>query len=631
MPTPRRRTLVLKSAFAFDASKWRPLSGLRSSVGLGIPIVWAALTGHTALGMLAANGALNAALPSMNSVVARRMQVMLSVSVTTALIAVLGVLVGQSLLGTVLAITVVATALTLYGAGGPINTSVGIACTNTLIVLSGLQLAPSSAPLSGVLVLAGGLLQTFLLAVVWPVNPRGRERESVAEVYHTLGRLLSHLPESVSTVPESEALQEAWAALGEAQGHGWHAEHAAMRQALRVAEGIRAALVGYARADDTLRHLGGAEERGAKEAAVVLVGVLRQVEASVRRGQPTLAPESARALEVLLDHLNTPEFQELAYWLRLMTRLLDDLDHPPVMPPAVAAEIPPGVWASLQKLPRPSLDSPATRHAIKYGLVLGLATLGVRLLNLPHGYWLVLTAAVVLRQDYVTTLTRGIGRLGGTFAGVLITALLTWLLHPTPSVMAALSLGGAFLTFALFPTGYAAFSAALTIYVVFAIAAAGFSEGLAVELRLALTLAGGLLALVAYLFFPTWQAVGTRKVLHAAAKAQRHYLATLGRLWQQVDGPNIEAASVARQQARVARLQAESVVQASQIEPSRSHLRVQGSLAPAAAQAYLQRLNANAALSLSLHARAAQEGAGQPSDFLRAEREADALVQELEG
>lgn len=627
----QRRTLVLKSAFAFDATKWRPLSGLRSSVGLGIPVVWAALTGHTALGMLAANGALNVALPNMNSVPLRRMQVMLSVSATTALIAVLGVLVGQSLIGTVLAITVVAAALTLYGAGGPINTSVSIACINTLIVLSGLHLAPSSAQLSGVMVLAGGLLQTFLLAVVWPVNPRGRERESVAEVYHTLGRLLGHLPDSVSTVPESEALQEAWEVLGEAQGHGWHAEHAAMRQALRVAEGIRAALVGYARADETLREQGGAGERGAKEAALVLVGVLRQVEASVRRGQPTLSPESARALETLLDYLNQPQFAELTDWLRLITRLLDDLAHPPVMPPAAAAEIPPGVWASLQKLPRPSLDSPATRHAIKYGLVLGLATLVTRWLNIPHGYWLVLTTGVVLRQEYVTTLTRGIGRLGGTLAGILVAALVIWLFHPSQDVMAALSLVGAFLTFALFPTGYAAFSAALTVYVVFAIAAAGFSEGLVVEWRLALTLAGGLLALGAYLFFPTWQAVGTRKVLRDAAKAQRHYLAALGRLWAHVNGPNIEAASVARQQARVSRLQAESVVQASQIEPSRSYRRVAGALAPAAAQAYLQRLNANAALSLSLHARAAQEGtADQPSDLAKAEREADALVRELE-
>lgn len=626
----RRRILVLKSAFAFQPEKWRPFSGLRSSVGLAIPIVLAAFTGHTAWGMLAANGALNTALASVNSVTARRVQVMLSVSVTAALMTILAVLVGQNTLLTTLTITLAATLLTLYGGASGVNTSVGIPTTNTLIVLSGLQLPPDSAPLSGLLVLLGGLLQTLLLAVVWPISPRWRERDSVAQTYRSLGQFVARLPQEWAVVPATTALQEAWAALGEARGHGWHPEHAQMRQALRVAEGIRAALAGYTQADGWLRENGHQEQ--ARVAATVLSQVLRQVEVSARRGQPNFAPASEEALNTLLGDIAASDTQVLSEWLHLIQRLLQDLNHAAVTPPqAEETAAAPSVWESLKNIPRPRWELPLTRHAVKYGLVLGVGTLVTRLLHVPHGYWLVLTAAVVLRQDYVTTLTRGVARLGGTLVGVLLAALLIWVWQPGPSELAWWSLVGAFLTFALFPAGYAVFSAALTLYVVFAIAAAGLSEQVVVEWRLALTLGGGLLALCAYLLYPTWQSIGTRKALLDAAAAQREYLDRLGALWRHISAHHIEAASSARNRARTLRLQAEGIVQASLIEPHRSLNAAPDPLPPAQAQAYLQRLNANAALSLSLHARAAQaDHTSQSSDLVRATAEADALIRALQ-
>lgn len=643
----RRRVLVLKSAFAFDPAKWRPLSGLRSSLGLALPIVLAGLGGHTAWGILGANGALNVALPNMNSVAARRLQVMLIVSFGTALLAMLGVLVGQSTLASTLAITLVATFLTLYGAGGAVNTSVGIASTNTLIVLAGLQLPPSSAPLSGLLVLGGGLLQTFLLAVVWPLSPRRRERSSVAQVYDSQAELLSHLPLGPETLPEAASLQEAWSVLGEARGHGWHPEHAAMRHALRVAEGLRAALTGYARADVGWREQW--KEHGAEALAQranrVLGGVLRQVAASVRRGRPAFDAESEQQLGRVLAELEQAEATaqasgqgepapaSLSQWLRLISQLLSDLNQPPVQPLDVAEDevtSPPPVWGGLWQMPRPSWESASTRHAVKYGLVLGLGTLLTRLLHVPHGYWLVLTAAVVLRQEYVTTLTRGLARLGGTLAGVLLAELLIWVFHPTQTELSWWSVVGAFLTFALFPAGYAAFSAAITLYVVFAIAASGLSEDVVVELRLALTLLGGLLALGAHLLYPTWQSVGTRGALQAAALAQRDYLDVLGLLQRHVSVHNIEAASRARSRARQLRLQAEGVVQASIMEPRRSLNAASNALPPARAQAYLQRLNANAALGLSLHARAGHPFATEAADLARAKADVRALLEDLQ-
>lgn len=599
---------------------------------MGVPIFLAALSGHGPWGMLAANGALTAALASVNSVTARRLQVMLSVNVFTALISVLAVLVGQNAVATALSIALIAALMTLYGGVSGVNTSIGIPTTNTLIVLTGLQLSPDSAPLTGLLVLLGGLLQTLLLAVIWPLNPRWRERDSVAQAYRSLGQFVKRLPRELGVLPGTTALQEAWTALGEAKGHGWHTEHAQMRQALRVAEGIRAALMGYSQADKALREAG--EEATAAQSAQVLCRVLRQVEVDARHGKSCLTPESDTALSTLLADLCTPSTQPLAKWLRLIQRLFNDLNQPPIVPPEADDTVAPApsVWFNLKSLPRPRWDQTLTRHAVKYGLTLGIGTLVTRLLEVPHGYWLVLTAAVVLKQDYVTTLTRGVARLGGTLLGVLLAELVILVTHPSLTQMGWWSLLGAFFTFALFPTGYAAFSAALTLYVVFAIAGSGLAGDILVEMRLALTLGGGLLALGAYLLYPTWQSVGTRKALRDAVQAHRDYLDILGLLRRHISAHNIEAASSARSRARNLHLQAESIVQARQIEPRRSLNAAPDPLTPARAQAYLERLNANAALSLSLHARAAQTEQSFEAgdlDLAQAKAEADALLQEL--
>lgn len=626
----RRRTQLIGTAFAFQAQKWRPLSALRSSVGLAIPLVLAGLTGHTAWGVLAGNGALNAALPAMNSIPARRLQVMLTVSAMTAVLAILAVLVGPHPLLSALLIALVSGSLTLYAAGGGVNVSLVFAGTTTVIVLSGLGLPPSSAPLSGLLVLAGGLVQTVLLVVVWPLSPQWRERSSVADAYHALALLAEQFPLAPDVVPAGSEVQEAWTVLGEAQVHGERPAHAVMRQALRVAEGVRSALVGYSEADAALRARGTPDDlRRATEAAARLGTVLRQVEASVRRGHPDYAAASQATLREV--GLQLADDAALAGWVQLIGQLLSDLNRPPlVAAPGGDPVPPPTVWAMLSTVPRPSWNSALTRHALKYGLVLGVGTLVTRLFQVPHGYWLVLTAAVVLRQDYVTTLTRGMARLGGTLLGVLLASLVIWTTHPGPTLLAAWSLLGAFLAFALFPTGYAAFSASMTLYVVFAIAATGLAESVVVELRLALTVLGGLLALGAYLLFPTWQSVGTRQTLQDAAQAQCDYLAALLAARAVPDPARVDAASHARARARSLRLQAEATVQASVLEPSRSRRHAARALEPGQAQAALSRLNAGAAHSLSLHARLRSPLPEVDHDLAQASAEAGALQRDLD-
>jgi uncharacterized membrane protein YccC len=642
----RRLPLVLKTAFAFDGAKWRPDTALRCTIGVAVPVLVGALSGNAALGVLASTGALNAGLASFTGVTRSRLRVMLISSVLMSLVTVLAIWAGQSTLATTLSVGMVSFLLVLYGAQGAAATTVAIQSTMTLIVLTGLRLPSDLALPGGGLVLAGGLLQVLLLTVAWPARPRQAERRAVALVYRRLEHWAETLPLEEHALLDATSLQEAWYLLNEARTHlreergpERRQEHAELRQALRVAEGLRAALVGYVRADRALRLEGPEGERQAGALAAALLQALRQIEQGVRRGEVRSSAASRQALERAVADLSGPAGEKLRPWAALILALLADLDRPPLPEALTAGKRSGALRPALGDWPRSaSLRTLLGRHALKYALVLGLSVYVERRLNVPHGYWLPLTVGVVLRQDYVSTLTRGVARLGGTLAGVALGALVT-ALHPPHTALALLGVGAAFFTYALFPAGYAAFSGAITLYVLFSVAGSGLSEGQAAEQRLVFTLLGGAVALLTYLLWPSWQGPGARRVLRDAAEAQQRYLLAVQGLWKAAQGEEdsqaraADQASQAREEARRLRVQAEALVRAVRIEPAWGQGVARARLERQRTEEALLRLHAGAARSLSLHAQALRPPRAQLSalgeELVHAAAEAEALAGSL--
>ena len=64
--------------------------------------------------------------------------------------------------------------------------------------------------------------------------------------------------------------------------------------------------------------------------------------------------------------------------------------------------------------------SPLLRHAVRLALAVAVAHVVAAAVGLDRGYWVAMTAVIVLRPDYSSTLQRGLGRVVGTLAGVLI-------------------------------------------------------------------------------------------------------------------------------------------------------------------------------------------------------------------
>jgi hypothetical protein len=139
--------------------------------------------------------------------------------------------------------------------------------------------------------------------------------------------------------------------------------------------------------------------------------------------------------------------------------------------------------------------SPVGRFAIQLALTLLVAAAVYRSLHLTNGYWVPMTAVILLRPEFHLTLARGLGRLAGTLLGVGLATLLVVALQPHASVLAVLVIVFAWASYALLRVNYGLFATCITAYVVFLLAFTGLPEPTVVKFRLLNTILGGVISL----------------------------------------------------------------------------------------------------------------------------------------
>jgi len=173
--------------------------------------------------------------------------------------------------------------------------------------------------------------------------------------------------------------------------------------------------------------------------------------------------------------------------------------------------------------------SVAFRHAVRSAIALSLALGLSRALELPHGYWLPMTVAIVLRPDFAATFNFGLLRVVGTVLGLLLT---TALLHVIPDQPWAhlVLMGVLCMAFRYLATAhYGIAVAALTGTVVVLLSFEGVDPGVAVMDRVVNTALGSGMALLAYVVWPTWERARARAGLADMLDAYADYLRALGR------------------------------------------------------------------------------------------------------
>lgn len=419
---------------------------------------------------------------------------------------------GQSVFGIVV---VTAAAAYLYGilsSFGEAASGVGLNVLVATIVLGNIAIPPSQRGEIALCVVGGGLLQAVLVAVFWPFAGRSSERRALAAAYRSLAEYARHLDDADVAIPPHEQLETVRAAFADPQPFGRKIDLLALQTLADEAERIRATLslvaATHAEHDNALP----------ADTGEILDAIADAVERDV---QPRNTAAWQRTAESMAPNST---WQRLYGQLRAAWRA------------AAVGEAAPGTTVRANPLLKPHVErwwpsvreaiplhSPFGRHAVRLAIVLAIAIAVYRLGHVPRGYWIALTAAIVLRPDFTTTYSFGAGRIAGTIVGGLLAWAISAVIAPIPTAHAAAALAFAALAFTFQRVGPAFFAVAITGFVVFVLALVGMQEGGAVVERIGATLAGGALALIAFTAWPTWEAPFTRSSLADLLDAIRHY------------------------------------------------------------------------------------------------------------
>jgi uncharacterized membrane protein YccC len=557
---------VSAAALAVDRGGFQPLLGLRAAAGVALPILIGSAAGHLTDGVIAAAGALPPGIAGMTGGFRSRTGVIAVVSIGTGVSTFVGGLVAGHLAPTLVVLAVWGAAAGLLVSLGREATIVGTQAVVGLAVFGRFPGSVSTSALHAGWVFAGGALQGVLVAVFRPPGHFGRERQVLAHAYLSLAALAHDVHQP--GLPAGTAVEEAAELVSRRHGDDVDALRGLVDEADRIRLELQS-LATFPRVDGVtdvtraaaswLRRIGQAvrdvrpptSDEGPLAQAVER---LRQARADAPAGPSGVPTRYAAARSVaLLGQLRAAE--------RLAGLLagVDRLTLPHIVGADSVMRLPGRVGSGLRRVALTARDrhAPAFRHAVRLAVVLPLAEGLSHALPGQRGYWVTLTALVVLRPDYAATMQRGLARVIGTGLGVVLAGLIVVAVHPSGTAVTLLVFGFAWASYASFGASYAVYSFLITGLVVLLIAPTGPNAISTVGDRGLDTLVGGALALVAYAVWPTWEGGATADAQSALLRGLADYADLV--LGGYVDPQAVDASALARQATVLRRARATAI------------------------------------------------------------------------
>lgn len=581
MSRPGAVRRAVASALAVDRAGFAPVLALRGAAGVAIPFAIGAAVGHPAEGAIAAAGAIPAGVAGMGGPAGANTRVIAGTAVGMALSTFVGGLVAGHL-----APTLVVLALWGFGAGltavlGRSATVVGTQAVMGLVVFgrypSGLATSAGHAGW----VLAGAGLQGLLALVVRSPQRFGTERRLITDTYAELARMARD--PARSGLPAASLTADA-RSLVERRGPGEDVD--LLRGLVDESDRIRLELQALATVPKVSE---------ARDVTAACAQWLTGLSESVRNARP--GPGEPAGLGAALDRLRaaresapagrrgTParfaaaRGSALAGQLRAADRLVGALagirlvvlPHGRTAGQAVLM-LPRRTASVAQRIATAATDphSAAFRHAVRLAVLLPAAEALSRALPWQRGYWVTLTALVVLKPDYAATTQRGFARIIGTGVGVLAAGALVEGLHPNGAALSFLIAVATWSAFACFGASYALYSVAITALVVLLLAPLGGNHLATIGDRGLDTLIGGSLALAGYLVWPTWEGQALDGSVDELLAALAAYADAVLTRYVDPDSTDPAAVASAAGAARRARLAATASLARATAEPARS-------------------------------------------------------------
>lgn len=146
-----------------------------------------------------------------------------------------------------------------------------------------------------------------------------------------------------------------------------------------------------------------------------------------------------------------------------------------------------------------TLRSPGCIYAFRQALTVGVSVEIFRRLGIPSGYWIAMTALLVLKRDFRTTLARGFARVSGTLLGAGIAGVIATFLHLSPLTLSVLIVIFAWAAISVTNVNYALYVLNLTAYIAYLLALNGLPPAQVIQRRALCTALGGVLAILAHL------------------------------------------------------------------------------------------------------------------------------------
>jgi uncharacterized membrane protein YccC len=581
------RTGLWQEIVRFDRALVRPLIGVRNAAGVVMPLIAGALLGRTASGLIVATGALNVAFSDTDLPYLVRARRMLAASLLVAIGVIGGALCGWHKPLIVASASAWAFAAGMLVAVDQTAADLGTISLVTLVVFAALPMSPENALLSGALAFGGGLLQTLISVLLWPLRRHTAQRRALAELFHGLAELAERRLGTPFEAPagsaQSTQAQESLLALD--RDYSMDAER--YRALLSQGERIRLSVLALNRIRVRLERSGNAPETLVRLGRFLdgAVEFLRGIGDELADGVPRDTAARAEDARQLAQTLCEQPAELGAEGVKLINAIAGQFRAAKDLVEASGLELRAGA-SSRQDRWRPrrlrlqtvrgtlranlSLQSAAFRHAVRLCVCVGIAeTLGLWL-GLTRSYWAPMTVAIVLKPDFTATFSRGVLRLGGTVVGLLLA---TGLFH------AGLSRPGseialiALLTFAargFGPANYGIAATAITGLVVLLVALNGTAPGPVIHWRGLNTLLGGAVSLVAYAAWPTWERTQVAEMFARLLDAYAAYFQAVRRAYERPQDPREWGLDARRLAGRRARSNAEASMMRLASEPGTS-------------------------------------------------------------
>jgi len=589
---PNQAQAIWRLLTHFDRAKLNPALALRNTAGVLIPLAVGFALGMPRGGLAMASGALNVSYSDGHDPYPQRAKRMLASTIWCAVAIFLGGITGHRNIEAVFVATAWAFIAGMLVAIGATATDVGVISLVLLVVYAAQPLTPRQAAEAGLLALGGGLLQTALSIALWPVRRYDPERRALGDLFFELAGLAYKPLEAAGSLPSIAAAtraQDAIAALGSDNSVESLRFHALLSQAERIrlsfillvrlrvrmqrenAEHPAIDAVGryLENTYKILRSLGEALFNNKKiglEADRVILGVALTYQIRAQHGmgsRKAFVEAVLQDMQYQMDALSgqlraaidlannaspegSAEFQkrekQQPLWLRFSSNIAT-------------------LHANL------NFRSNVFRHALRLTLAVAVGDMLGRDFDWRRSYWIPMTIVLVLKPEFATTFSRGVLRIGGTIIGLLLaTALFHFL--PIHTAMEIVLIGlFTFLMRWIGPANYGVFGVMISALVVLLLAINGVSPKEVILARGINTAVGGVLALIAYLAWPTWERSRVGDTMAALLAAYREYFTAVARAYDKKEYVDSLAIEKPRQNSRTARTNLESSLERLAAEP----------------------------------------------------------------